>query len=80
MKMLRNVLLSLLAVSVLSACGGFVEKPIITRPATLILPEMPADAALGCLPVEVFIPVITRDSALSTRVQTLETQIDAHNK
>ena len=80
MKMLRNVLLSLLVISALSACGGFVEKPIITRPATLILPEMPTDGALSCLPVPVFSAVIERDSMLFNRVNTLEGQIDAHNE
>ena len=80
MKTLKNVLLSLGAVSLLSACGNMPAKDFIHRPASLILPAMPADEELSCLPEEVFIPVIERDSALFNRVKTLEELIDAHNK
>ena len=79
MKMFKNVLLSLLVVSVLSGCGGFVSKPTIDRPASLVLPVKPTDEELGCLSVEVFSRVIARDSSLFFRVKTLEGQIDAHN-
>ena len=80
MKMFRNVLLSLLVVSVLSGCAGSTTKDFINRPASLVLSPMPADKELSCLPVEVFSVIITRDSGLSNRVQTLEEQIDAHNE
>ena len=66
-------------VSVLSGCGGFVSKPTIYRPESLVLPIMPTDEELSCLSVEVFSRVISRDSSLFHRVLTLEGQIDAHN-
>ena len=81
MKNLKIVLLSLLAISVLSGCnGGFAGKALVHRPESLVLPPSPQDSALSCLPIEVFSVIITRDSALSGRVTTLEGQIDAHNK
>lgn len=79
MRIFKNVLLSLLAVSVLNGCGGFVGKPTIQVAPKLSLPAMPTDKELGCLPVKVFSSIIIRDSGLSGRVRTLEGQIDAHN-
>lgn len=77
---LVNVLLSLLVVSVLSGCNGSMPaKDIIYRAASLVLVPAPIDEALNCLSVDVFGVIITRDSELSNRVQTLEAQIDAHN-
>ena len=80
MKKLINVLLSLLVVSVLSGCSGFVGKTIIHRPASLVLPVKPTDKELGCLSIDVFSRTIQRDSAREGRLETLEGQIDAHNK
>lgn len=72
--------MSLLVVSILSACAAPTAKSLIERPASLNLVEMPSDEELSCLAVDVFSNVITREDALFNRVQTLEAQIDAHNK
>jgi len=77
---LRNVLLSLLIVSSLSGCGGFVAKDTIQVAPKLTIPEMPTDEELGCLTVDAFSRVIIRNDELVNRVDTLNGQIDAHNK
>lgn len=79
MKKFKNVLLSLLVVSVLSGCNGFGGKDFLSRPESLVLPSAPTDSELQCLPIEVFATIITRDGSLSSRVETLEQTIDAHN-
>ncbi len=76
---LKNVLLSLLVVSVLNGCGGFVAKDIIILSPRLFLPTAASDKELGCLSVDVYGKVITRDGLMVERINTLRGQIGAHN-
>lgn len=79
MKKLRNVLLSLLVISALSACNVAPVKDIILLPPRLSLPEEVSDAELGCVNINTYASIRIRDGLMVERIITLSKQIEAHN-